>query len=361
MHYGTVLIMSSFKLTFWLSPLFWPRYATEGSSFDSPLSLSQPPGFPTKTHPLANIISEASPQGLHADLDHTAQAKLTQTKFVFDPGVGKLCDPGSLLIDLTGLLGLHLGFKGGQLSRLVHAQHRAPFFTSRTTPSLKPTAPTICQSRPVTASHPAFLSFLGFKVQKLLCRTRVMVRTRIIGKSLGIKLPTDSTALERIPRRLSCLSQGSDQINAVVCHGLNNGLRRIGCVHHHLLGRLSQISLDSFDRRFQFPRVTGALAHSHPHNHLGLGIGGNLDVVGRAKSPFGLYHVARLRIGGTGPQLFFLSLGLLFRQLLGPSTLKFLQLLERLLKPLLLLTQRSLSRLSHPLTQLLRVWIPHRF
>src|SRR4029077_18604189 len=147
MHYGTVLIMNSFKLTFGLSPLFWRRFASEGSSFDSPLSLSQPPGFPTKTNPLANIIGEASPQGLQAYLDHTAQAKLTQTHLLFDPGVGKLCDPGSLFVDLTGLFSLHLGFKRYELSGLFHAHQRTSLLGVGTTLSLKPTAPTIRQSR----------------------------------------------------------------------------------------------------------------------------------------------------------------------------------------------------------------------
>src|SRR3989475_2578283 len=130
---------------------------------------------------------------------------------------------------------------------------------------------------------------------------------------------------------------------------------------HHLLGLFSQITLDSLYRRFQFSRVTGGLAHSKRHNDLRLGIGGNLDVIAGAKSPFRLYHVARLRVGGTGAKLFFLSLCFLLSQLFGPSTLKLLQLLERLLKPLVLLAQRSLSSLSHPLTQLFRARISHRF
>src|SRR2546425_9764051 len=96
-------------------------------------------------------------------------------------------------------------------------------------------------------------------------------------------------------------------------------------------------------------------------NDLRLGIGGNLNVIAGAKSPFCLYHVARLRVGGTGAKLFFLSLCFLLRQLFGPSPLKLLQLLERLLQPLVLLAQRSLSCLSHPLTQLLGARISHRF
>jgi len=63
--------------------------------------------------------------------------KLTQTHFFFDPGIGKLGDPGALFIDLWGLFGLHLRFKGRQLSGLLHAQQRAPFFALGTTASLR--------------------------------------------------------------------------------------------------------------------------------------------------------------------------------------------------------------------------------
>src|SRR6059036_1474044 len=363
MHYVSLSVMKNFKPSIKAAWLLCsgPGQHQRVCFFNSPLRMGQPLWLPTKTNPLANIVSEASPQRFQPDLNHTAQPKLTQTKFVLDPGVGKLCYPGPLLVDLTSLFSLHLRFKRCQLSRLVHAQQRAPFLTRRTAASLKRTAPTIRRPRPVAAFHPAFLSLLCFKLQKLACRTGVTVRTGVIGKSLGIKLFTHPAPLERIPRGLVGLSQGSNQINAFVCHGLNRGLRRIRRIHHHLLGLFSQITLDSLYRRFQFSRVTGGLAHSKRHNDLRLGIGGNLNVIAGAKSPFCLYHVARLRVGGTGAKLFFLSLCFLLRQLFGPSPLKLLQLLERLLKPLVLLAQRSLSCLSHPLTQLLGARISHRF
>src|SRR6266540_3358347 len=171
--------------------------------YNSLLRMSQPLWFPTKTNPLANVVGEASPQRLQPHLNHTAQPKLTQTKFVFDPGVGKLCYPGPLLVDCTSLFGLHLRFKRCQLSRLVHAEQRAPFFTLRAAASLKRTAPTIRWPRLIAAFNPAFLSLLCFKLQKLACRTGVTVRTGVIGKSLGIKLFTHPATLERIPRGFS--------------------------------------------------------------------------------------------------------------------------------------------------------------
>src|SRR5712692_9877433 len=124
MHYVTVSVTKSFKPAIKAS---WPFYYgfdhhQQVWFLNSMLSMSQPLGFPTKTNPLANVVGEASPQGFQPYLHHTAQPKLAQTKFVFDPGVGKLCYPSSLLIDLLGLFGLHLGFKRCQLSRLVHAQ-----------------------------------------------------------------------------------------------------------------------------------------------------------------------------------------------------------------------------------------------
>ena len=105
MHYVTLSVMKSFKPAIkatWV--LCCGSNRINRYFLNTLLSKSQPFGFPTKTNPLANIISEASPQGFHAHLDHTAQAKLTQTKFVFDPGVRKLCDPGSLFIDLLRLV-----------------------------------------------------------------------------------------------------------------------------------------------------------------------------------------------------------------------------------------------------------------
>src|SRR6266849_8141497 len=209
MQYLTLSLMKNFKPAIkatWLLCSGSDHHQQVGV-FNSLLRMSQPLWFPTKTNPLANVVGEASPQRLKPHLNHTAQPKLAQTKFVFDPGVGKLCYPSSLLIDLTSLFGLHLGFKGSQLSRLVHAQQRAPFLTRRTAASLKRTAPTIRWPRPIAAFNPAFLSLLCFKLQKLACRTGVTVRTGVIGKSLVIKLFIHSAMLERIPRGLVGLSR----------------------------------------------------------------------------------------------------------------------------------------------------------
>ena len=233
-HYATVSIMNGFESSIRSSlPLFlWPRWPS-GAFLDLLLGLSQQFRFPTKPNPLANIIGEASPQGFQPYLDQTAQPKLTQFHFLFDPGVRKLCHPGALLVDLLGLGRLHLRFKRSQSSRLVHAQHRATFFTPRTTASLKRTAPALRGPRAVAPFDPAALSLLGFKTQNLAGRTGVTVRGRIIGKGLGIKLFTHSPALERIPRRLFDLSQGSNQIDALVCHRLDRGVRGISGVHDH--------------------------------------------------------------------------------------------------------------------------------
>src|SRR5215831_2239166 len=358
MHYVTLSLMNSVSRSMknpWPLGLGSEHHPKVG--FFNSLSMSQSLGLPTKTNPLANIVGEASPQGFQTHFDHTAQAKLAQPHLLFNPGVGKLGYPGSLFIDLLGLFGLHLRFKRNQLSGFVPAQQRAAFFTPRTTASLKPTVPTIRGPRPVTPLNPASLPLLCFKVQKLIGRTGVTVRTRIIAEGLRIKLRAHSVALQYVPRGLVSLGQRSNQINTLVCHRLDSRVRGISCVDDDLFGRLSEITLDSLYGGFQFAGVDGGLAHSNPHNHLGLGIGGNLDVVGWAKSPFGLYHSARLGVSGTGPKFFFLSLCLR----LGPSTLELFQLLKRLFKPLLLLAQRSLSRLSLALTQLLRAWISHGF
>ena len=140
-HYARVSIMNSFESSIRSSlPLFlWPRWSS-GSFLDLLLRLSQQFRFPTKPNPLADIIGQASPQGFQSYLDPTAQLKLTQPHFLFDPGVRKLCHPGAFLIDLLSFGRLHLRFKGHQFSRLFRAYQRAPFFSSRTTASLKRTA-----------------------------------------------------------------------------------------------------------------------------------------------------------------------------------------------------------------------------
>src|SRR5437773_10285095 len=99
MHYVSLSVMKNFKPSIKGA---WPLCSGPGQHqrvcvFNSLLRMSQPLWFPTKTNPLANIVSEASPQRFQPDLNHTAQPKLAQTKFVLDPGVGKLCYPGPLL------------------------------------------------------------------------------------------------------------------------------------------------------------------------------------------------------------------------------------------------------------------------
>ena len=172
MHYVILLATKSFKPAIKAAWPFCygPDHRQQVWFFNSLLSMCQALGFPAKTNPLANIIREASPQSLQAHFDHSAQPKLTQSKFLFDPGVGKLCYPSSLLIDLLSLFGLHLHFKRSQWSGLVQAQQRAPFFTPRTAASLKRAAPTIRGPRAVAPFHPAFLPLLGFKLQRLACR-----------------------------------------------------------------------------------------------------------------------------------------------------------------------------------------------
>ncbi len=179
-----------------------------GCFFDSWLSMSQPLGSPTKTNPLANVVRQASPQGLGCDLEKTAQPKLPKPDFLFDPGVGKLCHPGSLLVDLLGLFSLHLGFKRHQLSGLFPAQQRPPLFSPGTTLVLKRTASTIRNPRPVAPLAPAALPFLGFKAEPFTCRTPIGVSTRIITEGLRIKFPTDSVPLQHVPRGFFLCGRG---------------------------------------------------------------------------------------------------------------------------------------------------------
>src|ERR1700752_5196958 len=98
MRYVSLSVMKCFKASIKVAwPLYdGPDHHQRVNFFNSLLRMGQVLRFPTKTNPLANIIGEASPQGLKPHLNHTAQPKLTQTKFVFDPGVGKLCYCGPL-------------------------------------------------------------------------------------------------------------------------------------------------------------------------------------------------------------------------------------------------------------------------
>src|SRR5574341_769598 len=356
MHYATVSIMKSFESSIRSSlPLFlWPHWPS-GAFFDLLLRLSQQFRFPTKPNPLANIVGEASPQGFQPHLDPTAQPKLTKPYFLFNPGVGKLCHPGALLVDLLRFGRLHLRFKRYQFSRLFHAYQRAPFFIFLTTLSLRRTATAICPSRPVAPFDRAPLSFLGFKAEQFACRTSVAVATRIIRESLGIKLRAYAMALQH--GGLFSLRQWPDQINLLVRHFLNRVVCRIGTIDHHLLGLLPQVGLDSLYRRLQFPRVTATLGHAHSHNDLRLGIGGNLHVVARRITPFARQHHARLWVGATGPGWFLFSFGFFLRATL----LKLLQLLKRMLESLLLLPKRSLFSLGRALTEWFGAGISHRF
>src|SRR4030095_7355971 len=104
-----------------------------------PLGQSQALRSPTQSNPLTDVIGKASPQDFHSHFDPTAQSKLAEPHFLFDPRVGKLCHPGALLIDLLSFGRLHLRFKGQQLLRLFHAYQRTSFFSPETTASLKRT------------------------------------------------------------------------------------------------------------------------------------------------------------------------------------------------------------------------------
>src|SRR5919109_1217291 len=126
-----------------------------------PQSSSALLGLPAQTNPLADVIGQASPQSFHPDLNHPAQAKLTQPELIFKPGVGGLSHPGALLVDLDRLLGLHLGLKGQHGLTLLLTQHRAAFFTTRTTLRLKGTRPTHRSTRSVAPLDPALLFLLG--------------------------------------------------------------------------------------------------------------------------------------------------------------------------------------------------------
>ena len=79
----------------WLSDFSGHRARAEGFVC-GPLRPSQLLGLPAQPGPLADVIGQASPHRFHPDLGQTAQAELTQTELVLDPGIGSLGDPGAL-------------------------------------------------------------------------------------------------------------------------------------------------------------------------------------------------------------------------------------------------------------------------
>ena len=86
-----------------------PRLGNSSSLFGNlipnPHRLLRPPA---QTDPLADIVGQTSPQGLYPNLNQTAQTKLAQAKFLFDPSIGKLRNLRPLLINFTSRLAGHL-------------------------------------------------------------------------------------------------------------------------------------------------------------------------------------------------------------------------------------------------------------
>ena len=64
--------------------------------------------LPAQTDPLGKVISNSRPHRLHGHLDQTAQTKLAQATFLFDPSIGKFRNLRPLLINFTSRLAGHL-------------------------------------------------------------------------------------------------------------------------------------------------------------------------------------------------------------------------------------------------------------
>src|SRR6266536_2483733 len=124
-----------------------------------------------------------------------------------------------------------------------------------------------------------------------------------------------------------------------------------------LLDLASGSLLHLLPHRLAQPRTVAAfLAHLHPDDGAALGVGGQLHIHRRIKSPVGHLHPPRLRIGSAHPRLSLpdlLSMLALARPplrfLLLP--LQFRQLRNRCLQPLLLLDGSPLARRRLPRCQ----------
>src|SRR3972149_947368 len=96
------------SLNLWVLPPFYVSISPMGCPIGSASGLNQPSGFPAKTNPLTNVVSQTSPQSFHSNLDQTTQPKLAQPDFVLNPRVRKLRHAGPLLIDGLSFRHLHL-------------------------------------------------------------------------------------------------------------------------------------------------------------------------------------------------------------------------------------------------------------
>lgn len=140
---------------------------------------------PKETDPLLNVVSRASAQGPHCDLNQATQPELSQSDLGPDPAVGKFCHGAPLPVNLFCLPGVHLGRP--QPRELLLAHHRWCSRVLRTALRLESTSHTVdYRGSVVVMNHSrAFVSSL--RREHLVCRTSIGIALRMICKGLAKK------------------------------------------------------------------------------------------------------------------------------------------------------------------------------